>query len=176
MDEVSRAHSGPDLDPGPIFEALVRHDVAFILIGGLAANSYGSVIPTYDVDIVPRGDAANLQRLSDALRDLHARIRSEGVDGGVPFDHDATSLAAVAVWNLITPFGMLDISFVPSGTSGYPDLAQEAVPTSAYGVVVSIASLADVVRSKQAANRPKDQRALPVLREILANRDRPVGP
>jgi hypothetical protein len=29
-----------------------------------------------------------------------------------------------------------------------------------------------VVRNKQAANRPKDQRVLPTLREILASRKR----
>lgn len=170
MDEVSRAHSGPDFEPGPILDALVRHEVDFVLIGGLAANSYGSPFPTYDVDIVPRSDRTNLDRLSDALRELDARIRSEGVDGGIAFDHDATSPAAVGIWNLITPFGMLDISFVPSGTSGYSDLVQDAVPTPAYGVVVSIASLADIVRSKQAANRDKDRRVLPVLREILDKR------
>jgi len=170
VDEVSRAHSGPDFDPGPILDVLVRHEVDFVLIGGLAANSYGSPFPTYDVDIVPRSDHANLDRLSNALRELDARVRSEGVDGGVAFDHDATSLAAVGVWNLLTPHGMLDISFVPSGTTGYSDLVREAVPTPAFGVVVSIASLADIVRSKQAANRDKDRRVLPVLREILDKR------
>ena len=36
------------------------------------------------------------------------------------------------------------------------------------GVVVRVASLADVIRSKQAANRPKDQRVLPTLRDLLA--------
>jgi len=35
---------------------------------------------------------------------------------------------------------------------------------------VRIASLSDVIRSKQAANRPKDQRMLPTLREMLAQR------
>ena len=43
-----------------------------------------------------------------------------------------------------------------------------------FGLVVPVASLADVIRSKQAANRAKDQRVLPTLREILASRfDRP---
>ena len=37
-------------------------------------------------------------------------------------------------------------------------------------VVLSIASLADIIRSKQAANRDKDRRVLPVLREILDKR------
>jgi hypothetical protein len=36
----------------------------------------------------------------------------------------------------------------------------------AQGSVVRIASLADVIRSKQAANRPKDQRVLPTLRRL----------
>jgi len=39
------------------------------------------------------------------------------------------------------------------------------------GVVMPVASLEDIVRSKQAANRDKDRRVLPALREILANRD-----
>ena len=39
-----------------------------------------------------------------------------------------------------------------------------------FGLVVPVASLADIIRSKQAANRPKDQRVLPTLREILASR------
>ena len=78
--------------------------------------------------------------------------------------------AASATWNLVTDVGDLDISFRPSGTHGYPDLRRDAVFADVYDVTVPIASLADVIRSKQAANRPKDQRVLPTLREILARR------
>ena len=35
------------------------------------------------------------------------------------------------------------------------------------GLDVKVAALEDVIRSKEAANRPKDQRALPVLRQLL---------
>ena len=90
--------------------------------------------------------------------------------GGLPFAHDAESLAAVQVWNLTTRYGDLDISFVPSGTGGFVDLDRSAEPVEFGGVVVRVASLADVIRSKQAANRPKDQRVLPTLRELLARR------
>jgi hypothetical protein len=128
------------------------------------------MIPTYDVDIVPRTTRDNLTRLSGALRALEARVRTDAVEGGVPFDHDAESLAAATVWNLTTPHGDLDITFTPSGTQGYPDLIREASKEPFFGVVVHLASLPDVIRSKQAANRPKDQRALPVLREILGQR------
>jgi hypothetical protein len=159
-----------ELDPGPMLEALLRHEVRFVIIGGLAGVVHGSPFATEDLDITPDRSADNLARLSDALDELGARVRTHGVEGGLAFAHDADSLAAVGVWNLITPYGDLDISFVPNGTEGYSDLAKDAAEVDVFGLVVPVASLADVIRSKQAANRPKDQRVLPVLREILASR------
>lgn len=160
----------PDLDAPALLEVLLEHHVTFVVIGGLAAAVHGSPFVTQDLDITPESSQDNLARLSGALRDLHARIRTDAVPEGLPFDHDAESLAAAGVWNLTTAHGDLDISFVPNGTTGYPDLAKDAVDVRAFGLVVPVASLADVIRSKQAANRPKDQRVLPVLREILASR------
>jgi hypothetical protein len=157
-----------EFTPDRILEVLIRHQVDFVVIGGLAALAHGSNLPTQDVDITPDRATSNLAQLSDALVELKAEVRFG--DESVPFAYDAESLAGAGVWNLRTSFGELDISMVPSGTDGYVDLVRDAVPTSILGIVVPVASLADVIRSKQAANRPKDQRALPVLREILASR------
>ena len=66
--------------------------------------------------------------------------------------------------NLTTKFGDLDLSMLPSGTSGFEYLRQHAVTMSLMGSPVAVASLSDVIRSKEAANRPKDQLALPALR------------
>ena len=156
--------------PGPLLEVLLRRGVRFVLIGGFAAIAYGSPFPTEDVDITPEASTANLKRLSDALHELKAKIRTEGVDDGLPFDHDAASLAAARMWNLTTCYGDLDISMAPSGTTGYADLIKDSVDHAAFGLLIPTASLADIIRSKQAANRPKDQRVLPVLRELLASR------
>lgn len=158
----------PSFTPQLILEALTRHEVRFVVIGGLAALAHGSPIPTRDVDVTPESSLANLSRLSAALTELESQVRFD--DEALPFSHDAESLAAAGVWNLRTRFGDLDISMVPSGTTGYADLVREAEDVEVMGVVVLVASLADVIRSKQAANRPKDQRVLPVLREILASR------
>jgi hypothetical protein len=160
----------PEFEPERILETLAAHDVDFVLIGGLAAASHGSPFLTQDVDVTPEASIANLDRLSAALKELDARIRAEGVEAGLPFDHDGESLADSGVWNLTTRFGDLDLSLRPSGTEGYPDLSRTAKVSEAFGVRLRIASLEDIVRSKQAANRPKDQRVLPTLREILANR------
>jgi len=53
----------------------------------------------------------------------------------------------------------------------YDDLIRDATHNNLSGIEVRVASLADIIRSKQAANRPKDQRVLPTLREILASRN-----
>jgi len=160
----------PELDAGAILSALEKHGVQFVLIGGLAAIVRGSPFPTEDLDLTPEASRENLGRLSAALRELDAKVRSAEVDEALPFGHDADSLSAVRVWNLVTPHGVLDVSLVPTGTEGYPDLVRDAGDFALFGVTVKVASLADIIRSKQAANRPKDQRVLPTLREILARR------
>jgi hypothetical protein len=160
----------PELDVGAVLGTLERRGVKFVLIGGMAGVVHGSPFPTEDIDITPERSQENLARLSSALTDLDARVRAEQVEGGLPFSHDADSPARVSVWNLTTPYGDLDISLVPDGTDGYEDLVREASETSVFGLAVMVASLADIIRSKQAANRPKDQRVLPTLRELLASR------
>lgn len=111
-------------------------------------------------------DTPNLQRLAAALTELRARIRTEGVEGGLSFSCDAKFLSAVDILNLETDAGDLDLTFFPSGTTGYDDLAEHQQRFDLGGVVVPTASLEDIIRSKAAADRPKDRDALPVLREL----------
>ena len=153
-------------DPEPMLRALVHHGVRFVAIGGFAANYHGSVHVTFDLDITPDRSIENLDRLSAALIDLGAKVRARGVDP-LPFDHDGRSLARVDVWNLTTPHGDLDVSLAPSGTRGYGDLHERSEVADVLGVAIEVASLADVVRSKAAANRPKDHLTLPTLRRLL---------
>jgi hypothetical protein len=157
-----------ELDLPRLLATLHRHKVVFVLIGGLAAVYHGSPFPTEDADITPDTNDLNLDRLAAALRELNARIRADDVPERVPFTCDAKELAAAQTWDLVTDAGDLDIAFRPSGTQGYSDLRRDSVSADIYDVTVQIASLADVIRSKQAANRPKDQRVLPTLRAILA--------
>ena len=88
----------------------------------------------------------------------------------MPFDHAPESLARVRIWNLVTDHGNLDITFVPSGTRGYDDLVRDVDPKTVREIPVPVASLADIVRSKEAAGRDKDRLALPVLRRLLERR------
>ena len=156
----------PEFAPERILSILHEHGVRCVLMGGFAAVVYGSPFVTTDVDIVPAGDEENVGRLSDALRDLHARVWTASEPDGLPFDHSPASLGAVRVWNLVTDHGRLDITFQPSGTQGYDDVARDAVHLVILGAEVDVASLADVIRSKEAAGRDKDRLVLPTLRRI----------
>lgn len=163
----------PALDALAILEVLERHRVQHVVVGGYAAELYGSVRRTVDVDVVPETSRENLTRLVDALRELRARIRTDAVPGGLPFATSAEALAGTKMLNLVTSFGELDLTFSPSGTSGYPDLVRSAVCHDVGGVQVEIAALADVIRSKEAAGRRKDAEALPELRALLARDAQP---
>ena len=157
-------------DPGRILAALHEAKVRFVLIGGMAAVLHGDAGVTVDLDITPAFQQANLRRLASALRSLDARVRAAGAPEGLPFDCSAEFLQGLGphgILNLTTNAGALDLAFRPAGTSGYSDLKRSAAAVEAVpGVLIPVASLADVIRSKSAADREKDRRALPRLREL----------
>ena len=98
-----------------------------------------------------------------ALRELEARVYTEGVPEGLDFDCSAATLGRAELWNLATSAGRVDVAFLPSGTEGYDDLVAGAV----FGVELLAASLRDIIRSKEAAGRPQDRQDVIILRELL---------
>ena len=158
-------------DPERMLSALADRDVRFILIGGMAAVLHGDVGVTVDIDVVPERSDENLQRLAEALRSLDARIRTEGEPEGLGFDCSPEffrNLPPDSIVNMITEAGDLDLTFCPSGTSGFDDLKRDAIEIEAADrLLILVASLEDVIRSKEAANREKDRLALPRLRRLL---------
>ena len=163
---------GPALNPAAIVAALNRRQVRYVIIGAFAAIAQQAPIPaTREIDLTPEASQENLARLSQALTDLGARVRTEAVPDGLPFSHDATSLATAEVWNLVCADGEFDLSFHPSGfAGGYAQLAVNAHRLRVADVEVVVADLADVILSKESAGRPKDLRVLPLLYRHLSAR------
>jgi hypothetical protein len=79
----------------------------------VAATLHGSPLRTGDTDICPDQHPDNLENLAAASRELKARIRTEGVDGGLPFSCDAAFLARVSLLNLETANRPKDQSSLP---------------------------------------------------------------
>ncbi|MEO8909999.1 MAG: hypothetical protein ABI408_07200 [Gemmatimonadaceae bacterium] len=153
-------------DPERLLGALARHKVKFVLIGALAARLHGFPRLTAYADITPAGDKQNLEKLAAALDDLEARVYTESVPEGLPFDRSPAMLARASMWNLVTNAGRLDIAFTPAGTKGYKDLADDAERFEAFGVHFLAASLDGIIRSKEAAGRAKDEDDVLILKAL----------
>lgn len=157
----------PDVfEPEALLAVLNEHGVDYVVVGGLSALLQGSPLPTADIDVTPQRSPANLTRLSAALDELQATIRVDDLPDGLPFRHDARSLASVTVLNLRTKHGNLDLVLTPSGGLTYEDMAARRLTVGVNGVRVPLAHLDDVITSKTAADRSRDRAALPVLREL----------
>jgi len=123
---------------------------------------HGAVRPTKDIDVAPATTTENLTRLVAALRELNAGIRVDEMLEGLPFDTSAEALKGMKMLNLRTRFGDLDLVFSPAGfPGGYADLIGRAGEFVVDGLTIRVAALQDVISSKAAANRLKDQDALP---------------
>lgn len=154
------------LDPERLIRVLDKHGVQFILIGALAARLYGFPRVTADADVTPARDPDNLDHLATALRELDAKIYTETIPEGLPFDCSAAMLRRATMWNLVTKAGRLDIVFEPGGTIGYEDLAKGAERFEAFGVKFLVASLDDIIRSKESTGRERDRADVAILRAI----------
>jgi hypothetical protein len=143
------------LRPQPLLQALARHGVDFVLVGGLAGVAHGSSYPTYDLDIAYSRDRANLERLVDALREIGVTLR--GAPADLPFQLDAAILANGANFTFDTEFGSFDILGDVAGIKSYDELRQGSSLEDVFGIQVRIASLDHLIAMKRAANRVKDQ-------------------
>ncbi len=170
VDEPDAVPSVAPLDPERFITTLARHGVRYVLIGAMAARLHGFPRVTAAADITPAGDQENVRRLAAALRELDARVYTESVPEGLPFDCTPRTLLRAELWNLVTSAGRLDVAFRPSGTAGYADLAGGAVTFDVFGVTLHAASLEDLIRSKEAADRPQDRQDVILLRELLRRR------
>jgi hypothetical protein len=95
-----------ELDPQRLLRALVDHEVEFCVIGAVAAWLQGNPSVTLGLDVMPRRNLDNAERLAAALNALAARTRGsdmavdlEGADflgwKAQSFDTDAGPLDVV---------------------------------------------------------------------------------
>lgn len=157
-----------------MLRVLTAHGAKFVVVGGVGARLQGAPLVTQDLDVTPERSPENLRAISKALTELGARLRSPTEPDGVAFPHDPEMLASATAWTLVSSMGDLDLVFEPAGTGGYSDLRSDAdqlqVATDP-PLTVLVASLADIIRSKQAAGRAKDLASLPLLRQTLAEKE-----
>lgn len=146
---------GKPLNLEPLFKALDRHGVDFVVVGGVAGLAHGSSYPTYDLDVAYARDTGNMRRLVLALAEIGVTLR--GAPADLPFQLDARSLENGANFTFETEFGSFDILGDIAGVKSYEELRNASVPEWIAGVDVRVASLDHLIAMKRAANRVKDQ-------------------
>ena len=144
-----------DFRPRGLLDHLTRHGVDFVVVGGIAAALHGSERNTFDLDVCPAQDAANLDALGGALIEIDVRLR--GIEEDVPFVPDARSLAGIEILTLSTSLGPLDVLVRPYGSPPYSTLRGRATQMDIGPAPVLVASIDDLIAMKRESDRPKDR-------------------
>ncbi len=155
------------LDPQRIFEELARHEVDFVLVGGLAAQTHGSTRMTNDVDVIPEPEPGNLTRLAAALRALEARVLNPGHEETAI---DAAMLPQATIWQFATPHGDIDVLHEAPGAAPYAELRERALVIALDGTPVPVAGRDDLIRMKLGRGRPVDRADVAALTDPAAER------
>jgi hypothetical protein len=143
--------------------SLDRHDVDFVIVGGVAVVAHGYLRATRDLDVVPDHDRENLRHLAAALRDMEATLPL----AGRPFDPaiDLRQLERRQNMTLDTAYGGLDVIQRAPGVHAFATLAGDAIDAEILGVPVRICSLEHLREMKAAAGRAQDRADLENLPE-----------
>lgn len=155
--------SNKPIDYFQILETLVKHDVAFVLVGGLCAIVHGAPLVTFDVDIVHQRTEDNIKRLLKALEELEAIHRYHPAKITPKFSH----LEGTGHSLLETKAGNLDVLGSIDEGRDYDELCKFSELSTLGEYHYRLLNLTELIEVKRRAGRDKDIAALPVLQNTL---------
>lgn len=137
-----------------VLEALEQTGLEALVVGSVAAVLQGSPVTTQDLDLLVLDTPANRQKIERLAQCLGGRPR------------EVSSLSNVL--RIDAAAATVDLLFdrLPGGLS-FESLRSRSVAIDLGGRTARVASLEDIIASKEAAARPKDQAQLPILRDTL---------
>jgi hypothetical protein len=156
-----------ELDPERLLRSLVEYGVEFCVIGAVAAWLQGNPAVTLDLDVMPRRELDNAERLAEALNALGAR--PPGADRVLELE--GADFLGWQTQRFDTEAGPLDVVPRAAAIGGFEDVATVALKLG--DLSVRVLAIDEVIASKEQLGRPKDTAALPALyatREALRRR------
>ena len=151
-------------DLSAILEGLIKSDIRFILVGGLAAVIQGAPVTTMDVDIVYEQSPENISRLFKFLRSVEARYRRPDDKMIAPKESELPETKHGLFTTIFGPFDVL--SFIEDGKT-YEDLIEHTVEIEFRGHRIHVLDLRMLTELKRRSKEPKDRQRLQVLEETL---------
>ncbi len=134
-----------------------------VLIGNAAAALQGAPVTTVDFDFLFRRTPRNVAR----LKRLAATLRAVVLRPYYP---------ASDLFRVVRDDDGLQIDFMATihGIRSFEGVRARATTIAIDDVTVCVASLADIVKSKRAAGRPRDRAVLDVLEKALEQSGKPA--
>jgi hypothetical protein len=139
-----------------IARALAEHRLEAVMVGNAAAALHGAPVTTLDIDFMFRRTPANMRKLKGVARSLGASIFR-------PY------YPVPELFRLVNDDQNLQVDFMPrlDGIRSFEGLRTRASLVPFGDATLLIASLADIIKSKRAAGRPRDIAVLEVLEKAL---------
>ncbi len=144
-----------------IGRALKDAGLEAVLIGNAGAALQGAPVTTVDFDFLFRKTPRNLAKLKVFAAALHATVLR-------PY-YPASDL-----YRVVRDDDGLQVDFmaIVHGLRSYEGVRARATIVAVEGVPISVAALADIVKSKRAAGRPRDKAVLEILEKSLEEANR----
>lgn len=162
-----------ELDPERLLRVLVAHGVEFCVVGAVAAWLQGNPAVTLDLDVMPRRELGNAERLAAALNELGARSPGHDTRIGI----EGADFPGWQSQRFDTEAGPLDVVPRAAAIGGFEDVA--TIELALGDISVRVITIDEVIASKEELGRPKDTAALPALyatREALRRKRRESSP
>jgi hypothetical protein len=151
-----------------LIDTLSRHDVRYIVVGGVAAVMQRVPVNTQDFDLVHDRSADNVARLLLALAEMDAIYRDD------PRRLHPTASHLVGPGSQLLQSGNLKFdvlgSIEPGG--GYEDLLDGSEILDVGGRAVRVLTLEKLTEIKRGLSRPKDKLMLMHLEATLVERNK----
>jgi hypothetical protein len=153
-----------------IFAALERSGTRYLVVGGVAVVLHGHPRFTADLDLVVAMDPANLRRALDALSQLGYRPRApvspdEFLDPATRkrwIEEKRRTVLSFASPSIPTT----EVDLFANEPFPFEAAYQRALHAHLQGIVVTVASLPDLIALKRSAGRPQDLEDVQVLEAI----------
>jgi hypothetical protein len=156
-----------------LIDALARHDVRFVIVGGMAAVLQRAPILTEDMDVVHDRAPDNVDRLVLALTEIDAVYRDDPRNLRPGVSH------LIGPGSQLLESGKLRFDFIGELTpgGGYAELLPFSDTVDVGGRSVRVLSLEKLIEIKRQLPRPKDKLMLIHLEATLEEREkrRPGG-
>lgn len=138
-----------------IARAFEAESVEYLFIGKSGAILLGYPGTTQDVDVFPERSPQNGRRIVAALRKIGFEIDGE-LERGILAGNDFVQIKA-------GPFDV-DLVFAPDGISSFAEAKARGLREG----IFHVANLRDIIASKRATGRKKDELEIPLLEDFRA--------